>query len=148
AQPAVVSPDLRHRRRPWPADQRLSSARAGLEPAPRRRSRRDVPGRRRPSGLCACDAERRPPGLVEPDLSHRLTRVAWPAPRSCQLCAAVEGQDGTWIARHMLPTRVRLSELFTPGMDTLAIYSFMYGPERERPCPGCTHFLDSLDGAM
>src|SRR5206468_12789874 len=46
------------------------------------------------------------------------------------------------------PTRVRLSELFTPGMDTLAIYSFMYGPERERPCPGCTHFLDSLDGAM
>ena len=23
----------------------------------------------------------------------------------------------------------------------------MFGPERERPCPGCTHFLDSLDGA-
>ena len=22
----------------------------------------------------------------------------------------------------------------------------MYGPERERPCPGCTHFLDALDG--
>jgi predicted dithiol-disulfide oxidoreductase (DUF899 family) len=22
----------------------------------------------------------------------------------------------------------------------------MYGPERERPCPGCTHMLDSLDG--
>jgi predicted dithiol-disulfide oxidoreductase (DUF899 family) len=51
------------------------------------------------------------------------------------------GKDGE-------PTSVRLSELFTPGMDTLAIYSFMYGPERERPCPGCTHFLDSLDGAM
>jgi predicted dithiol-disulfide oxidoreductase (DUF899 family) len=46
------------------------------------------------------------------------------------------------------PASVRLSELFTPGKDTLAIYSFMYGPERERPCPGCTHFLDSLDGAM
>lgn len=42
---------------------------------------------------------------------------------------------------------VKLSELFAPGKDTLAIYSFMYGPERERPCPGCTHFLDSLDGA-
>jgi len=54
---------------------RLSSARAGLEPAPRRRSRRDVSGRRRPSGLCARDAERRPPGLVESDLSHRLTRA-------------------------------------------------------------------------
>ena len=23
----------------------------------------------------------------------------------------------------------------------------MFGPERERPCPGCTHFLDGLDGA-
>jgi len=45
------------------------------------------------------------------------------------------------------PTNVRLSQLFAPGKDTLAIYSFMYGPERERPCPGCTHFLDGLDGA-
>jgi predicted dithiol-disulfide oxidoreductase (DUF899 family) len=42
---------------------------------------------------------------------------------------------------------VRLSELFTQDKNTLAIYSFMYGPERERPCPGCTHMLDSLDGA-
>jgi predicted dithiol-disulfide oxidoreductase (DUF899 family) len=41
---------------------------------------------------------------------------------------------------------VKLSALFEPGKDTLAIYSFMYGPERERPCPGCTHFLDGLDG--
>jgi predicted dithiol-disulfide oxidoreductase (DUF899 family) len=41
---------------------------------------------------------------------------------------------------------VRLSHLFD-GHDTLAIYSFMFGPERERPCPGCTHFLDGLDGA-
>ena len=24
----------------------------------------------------------------------------------------------------------------------------MYGPERERPCPGCTHFLDALDGQV
>jgi predicted dithiol-disulfide oxidoreductase (DUF899 family) len=45
------------------------------------------------------------------------------------------------------PERVKLSDLFAPGKDTLAIYSFMFGPERERPCPGCTHFLDSLDGA-
>src|SRR5450755_243127 len=33
---------------------------------------------------------------------------------------------------------VNLSALFVPGKDTLAVYSFMYGPERERPCPGCT----------
>jgi predicted dithiol-disulfide oxidoreductase (DUF899 family) len=51
------------------------------------------------------------------------------------------GKDGK-------PTRVRLSELFSPSMDSLVIYSFMFGPERERPCPGCTHFLDSLDGSM
>jgi predicted dithiol-disulfide oxidoreductase (DUF899 family) len=43
---------------------------------------------------------------------------------------------------------VKLSELFAFGKDTLAIYSFMYGPERERPYPGCTHFLDALDGEV
>jgi predicted dithiol-disulfide oxidoreductase (DUF899 family) len=43
---------------------------------------------------------------------------------------------------------VKLSELFASGKDTLAIYSFMYGPERERACPGCTHFLDALDGEV
>jgi predicted dithiol-disulfide oxidoreductase (DUF899 family) len=46
------------------------------------------------------------------------------------------------------PTKVKLSELFAPHKNTLAIYSFMFGPKRERPCPGCTHFLDSLDGAV
>src|SRR5262249_16379265 len=84
----------------------------------------------------------------EMELRRQIERVA--AKRRAQrgggdlkedyVCEA-GGKDGE-------PTRVRLSELFTPGMDTLAIYSFMYGPERERPCPGCTHFLDSLDGAM
>ena len=43
--------------------------------------------------------------------------------------------------------RAKLSELFSPGKETLAIYSFMFGPERERPCPGCTHFLDALEGS-
>jgi predicted dithiol-disulfide oxidoreductase (DUF899 family) len=46
------------------------------------------------------------------------------------------------------PTRIRLSALFAPGHASLAIYSFMFGPERERPCPGCTHFLDALDGSV
>ena len=46
------------------------------------------------------------------------------------------------------PVRVKLSELFEPTKKTLAIYSFMFGPERERPCPGCTHFLDAFDGAV
>jgi predicted dithiol-disulfide oxidoreductase (DUF899 family) len=60
---------------------------------------------------------------------------------------------------------VRFSELFTPGKDTLVVYSFMFprysgdtrpGPAEgetarlplaETPCPSCTSILDSLDGA-
>ena len=45
------------------------------------------------------------------------------------------------------PTPVRFSELFAPGKDVLAIYSFMFGPERKEACPSCTAFLDALDGA-
>jgi predicted dithiol-disulfide oxidoreductase (DUF899 family) len=63
-------------------------------------------------------------------------------------------------------TEVRLSELFAPGKDSLAIYSFMFprdpeddspGPVRETetaklplhegPCPSCVSLLDQLDGA-
>ena len=40
--------------------------------------------------------------------------------------------------------RIKLSELFAPGKETLAIYSFMFGPVTERPCPGCTQFHDGL----
>ena len=43
--------------------------------------------------------------------------------------------------------KTRLSELFEPGKDTLAIYSFMYGPKMKAACPSCTSILDSLDGA-
>jgi predicted dithiol-disulfide oxidoreductase (DUF899 family) len=63
------------------------------------------------------------------------------------------------------PTDIRLSELFAPGRDSLAIYSFMFprdpgdarpGPEggrtaqlplMEAPCPSCVGLLDQLDGA-
>jgi predicted dithiol-disulfide oxidoreductase (DUF899 family) len=63
------------------------------------------------------------------------------------------------------PTDVRLSELFAPGRDSLAIYSFMFprdpGDERpgpdagetallplaDGPCPSCVALLDQLDGA-
>lgn len=60
---------------------------------------------------------------------------------------------------------VRLSELFAPGRDSLAIYNFMFprssqddrpGPRggktarlplEEGPCPSCTALLDQLDAA-
>ncbi len=71
-----------------------------------------------------------------------------------------EGPDGR-------PAEVRLSELFAPGRNSLAIYSFMFprdpeddspGPVRETetaklplaegPCPSCVALLDQLDGMV
>jgi predicted dithiol-disulfide oxidoreductase (DUF899 family) len=43
---------------------------------------------------------------------------------------------------------LKLSDLFKPSIDRLVIYSFMYGPDVELPCTGCTHFLDGLDGMV
>jgi predicted dithiol-disulfide oxidoreductase (DUF899 family) len=42
--------------------------------------------------------------------------------------------------------KVRMSELFAPGKDTLIIYSFMFGPQMADACPSCTSILDGLDG--
>jgi len=62
------------------------------------------------------------------------------------------------------PTKIKLSELFAPGQDSLVIYNFMFprwpgdprpGPTdgataklklEDGPCPSCTAFLDSLNG--
>src|SRR3954452_964721 len=30
--------------------------------------------------------------------------------------------------------------------DTLVVYSYMFGPQRERPCPMCTSLLSAWDG--
>src|SRR5688572_17346921 len=50
------------------------------------------------------------------------------------------------IGAHFRPEKVKLSELFGEH-STLLLYSYMFGPERDSPCPGCTHLLDSLEGA-
>jgi predicted dithiol-disulfide oxidoreductase (DUF899 family) len=67
------------------------------------------------------------------------------------------GQDGA-------PAAIRMSELFAPDGDSLAVYSFMFPrdpgddspgpitgstarlPLAEGPCPACTALLDQLDG--
>ena len=64
------------------------------------------------------------------------------------------------------PAKIRLSELFQSGTDSLILYHFMYprhrnddrpGPSRgpaaalpleEGPCPSCTALLDNWDGAV
>ena len=40
----------------------------------------------------------------------------------------------------------RLSQLFG-DKDTLVVYSMMFGPQRERPCPMCTAMVGSWDAA-
>lgn len=39
---------------------------------------------------------------------------------------------------------VKLADLFGRH-DTLVTYFWMYGPQRERPCPMCTAFLGAID---
>jgi predicted dithiol-disulfide oxidoreductase (DUF899 family) len=38
--------------------------------------------------------------------------------------------------------KVTLAELFG-NKQTLAIYSYMFGPQRKQPCPSCTSFMSS-----
>lgn len=38
------------------------------------------------------------------------------------------------------------SELFAKDQQSLMIYSFMYAPEADKPCPMCTSILDGLNG--
>jgi predicted dithiol-disulfide oxidoreductase (DUF899 family) len=69
------------------------------------------------------------------------------------------------LSEDQAPAEIRLSELFAPGRDTLITYNYMFPraaqdprplptggeiakmPKAESPCPSCTAFLDSLDGA-
>ena len=43
--------------------------------------------------------------------------------------------------------KTRLSELFSPGKNTLAIYSYMFGSQMKEPCVSCTSILDGLNGS-
>jgi predicted dithiol-disulfide oxidoreductase (DUF899 family) len=40
-----------------------------------------------------------------------------------------------------------LAEMFG-ARDTLIVYSYMFGPQREAPCPMCTSFMSSLEGKV
>jgi predicted dithiol-disulfide oxidoreductase (DUF899 family) len=105
--------------------------------------------------------------LLEDEIEHRrmTERVAaarralppgGPVPQDYLFQGAVPGGE---------PSALRLSELFEPGIDSLAVYHWMFprhrGDERpapptgplaelpleQTPCPSCTALLDQLDGA-
>ncbi|NIJ39076.1 putative dithiol-disulfide oxidoreductase (DUF899 family) [Sphingopyxis panaciterrae] len=50
------------------------------------------------------------------------------------------------IGAYQRPERVTLSQLFG-DKPSIIVQSFMFGPERDKPCNGCTHMLDAIDGA-
>ena len=50
------------------------------------------------------------------------------------------------IGANGMPEKVEMSRLFAPHRS-LVLYSFMYGPERNSPCPMCVRLLDSINGA-
>lgn len=43
--------------------------------------------------------------------------------------------------------QIKFSQLFEKSKNSLVVYSFMYGPDMERPCPSCTSILDGLNGS-
>ena len=51
-------------------------------------------------------------------------------------------QDYRFVAENGV--EVTMSDLFE-GHETLIIYSYMFGPERESPCPMCTSLMGALD---
>ena len=86
--------------------------------------------------------------LLDAEIELRA-HIEWVAERRRSLPpggAVPEDYVFEWIGAHNVPEKVRMSQLFGRH-DTLLLYSFMYGPDRKLPCPGCTHLLDGIDGA-
>jgi predicted dithiol-disulfide oxidoreductase (DUF899 family) len=51
-----------------------------------------------------------------------------------------------WASEGKLGQNVKFSELFG-AHDTLLLYSFMFGPNWDKPCPSCTSLMDGFDRA-
>src|SRR5437588_10960531 len=49
-----------------------------------------------------------------------------------------------WANDGKVGKRVKFSELFG-DKNTLLLYSFMYGPNWDHPCPSCTSLVDGFD---
>lgn len=85
---------------------------------------------------------------AEMDLRRRIEEVA-SLRRKLPVAGALKEdyrfeEGGRGLAEGAKVRETLFSELFEPGKDTLAVYSFMYPPDG-RPCPACTAFLDSFN---
>src|SRR6187431_2846998 len=49
-----------------------------------------------------------------------------------------------WANDGKVGQRVKFSELFD-GKNSLLLYSFMFGPSWDKPCPSCTSLMDGFD---
>jgi predicted dithiol-disulfide oxidoreductase (DUF899 family) len=49
-----------------------------------------------------------------------------------------------WANDGKVGERIKFSELFA-GKPTLLLYSFMFGPNWDKPCPSCTSLVDGFD---
>ena len=104
----------------------------------------DMAARRQPifPGESAAYAKARTDLLAEEiELRRHLARVAEhrralpPGPQIAKGYRFIDENGG----------EVGLADLFG-GHDSLIVYSWMYGPERKRPCPMCTNLLGGLNG--
>ncbi len=86
--------------------------------------------------------------LLDAEIALRRQTEAVAAMRRALPAGGEVPQDYVFerIGAHSRPEPVKLSQLFGEH-STLLLYSFMFGPERDIPCPGCTHLIDGFDGA-
>ncbi|MBA2961498.1 MULTISPECIES: DUF899 family protein [Ramlibacter] len=75
----------------------------------------------------------------EIELRRQIERVA-----AMRRALPLGGEPPAYRFRDEQGRTVGLADLFGPH-DTLITYFWMYGPQRERPCPMCTSLLGSLD---
>ena len=78
----------------------------------------------------------------EIELRRHIESASPPSAAPCHRAAPVTGDY-----RFMTEDRdlTDLAGLFG-DKQTLIVYSYMFGPERERPCPMCTNLLDAWEG--
>lgn len=82
---------------------------------------------------------------AEVDLRHAIEKVAEQRRQLPFGGKVVEDYEFTRLKPDGAEDTVTLSEMFAPGKKSLILYSFMFGPNMDKPCPSCTAFIDGLN---